>query len=247
MIENPPNALLMAAGFGTRLRPLTNAVPKCLVPVAGRPLLDYWVDSFCRAGVREALINTHHLPGLVREYIASVNRRGHLKLHEAFEPDLLGSAGTIRANRGFVSPEGEALVVYSDNLSTVDLEALIRFHRASEDPVTMLLFRSPVPENCGIAELDAQGRVVTFVEKPKQPRSDLANAGVYVLTGAAYHEIADLNAFDLGFDVLPRFVGRMRGFVHQGYHRDIGSLESLAEADRNAPREFPHLAEIRAS
>lgn len=239
----PPKALLMAAGLGTRLRPLTERVPKCLVPIAGRPLLDYWVDALVRAGVREALINTHHLPEQVRAYIELVNAAGPLQLVESYEPELLGSAGTVHANRDYVPEGGEALIIYSDNLSDVDLSELIAFHRSHSDPFTMLLFRAPRPEKCGIAELDGDGRIVSFVEKPKQPRSDLANAGVYVMTAAAYHEIGDLNAFDLGFDALPRFAGRMRGFVHEGYHRDIGDLESLAQAERDAPRVFPHLAE----
>lgn len=231
----------MAAGLGSRLRPLTDAVPKCLVPIAGRPLLDYWLDALERAGIREVLINTHHLPDLVRRYISAVNAGGRVTMSEAFEPTLLGSAGTVHANRAFAPPGTEVLIVYSDNLSTVDLESLVREHRASRAPLTMLLFRSPFPEKCGIATLDDQGRIVSFEEKPRTPRSNLANAGVYVLTAAAYREIADMNVFDFGYDALPRFVGRMRGFIHEGYHRDIGTLESLAQAERDAPRLFPHL------
>lgn len=243
MTDAAPKALLMAAGLGTRLRPLTERTPKCLVPIAGRPLLDYWAHAMAQAGVREALLNTHHLPEQVRAYIDRVNAGGTLRLIESYEPELLGSAGTVHANRDYVGEGGEALVIYSDNLSDVDLGALIAFHRSHNDPFTMLLFRAPRPEKCGIAELDAHGRVVSFVEKPETPRSDLANAGVYVMSAEAYHEIADLDAFDLGFDALPRFVGRMRGFVHEGYHRDIGDLESLAQAERDAPAIFPHLAE----
>jgi mannose-1-phosphate guanylyltransferase len=233
----------MAAGLGTRLRPLTEGAPKCLIPVAGRPLLDYWVDALRRAGVRKARINTHHLPEQVRSYIAAVNESGDIEVSEAYEPRLLGSAGTIRANRDWIEPEGEALVIYTDNLSDVDLGAMITFHRAHDDPFTMLLFHTTVPEKCGIAETDADGRIVSFVEKPAAPRSTLANAGVYLMTAAAYHEIADMDAFDLGFDVLPRFAGRMRGFVHSGYHRDIGDLAALAQARQDAPALFPHLAQ----
>lgn len=242
MSPAPPKALLMAAGLGTRLRPLTEQTPKCLIPIAGRPLLDYWIDTLQRAGVREALINTHYLPEQVRDYIGEVNARGDFELLEAFEPELLGSAGTVHANRDYIPEDREALIIYSDNLSDVDLEALIGFHRSHGDSFTMLLFHTSVPEKCGIAELDGAGKITSFVEKPKAPRSNLANAGVYLMSAEAFHEIADLNAFDLGFDALPRFVGRMRGFVHEGYHRDIGDLEALAEARRAAPGLFPHLA-----
>jgi NDP-sugar pyrophosphorylase family protein len=227
-------ALLLAGGLGTRLRPLTDAVPKCLVPIAGRPLLDYWINALTDAGVREARVNTHHLPELVRAYIAEVNRSGRLRLAETYESELLGSAGTVAANRDLADGARDVLIVYADNFSDVDLGALLTFHRDHGDPLTMMLFRAPRPERCGIAALDAGGRVLSFVEKPEHPASDLANAGVYALTAAAYREVADLRAFDLGFDVLPHFVGRMRGWPWPGYHLDIGTPEALERARADA-------------
>jgi mannose-1-phosphate guanylyltransferase len=124
----------------------------------------------------------------------------------------------------------------------VDLAELLAFHRAHPDPFTMLLFHAENPSACGIAELDEDGRIVSFVEKPRDPVSDLANAGVYVLDAAAYREIAAMRAFDLGFDVLPAFVGRMRGRVLEGYHLDIGSPEALAQARGDAPGLLEELA-----
>lgn len=231
-------ALLLAGGLGTRLRPLTNSTPKCLVPIAGRPLLDYWFDSLATAGVHDVLINTHHLPDAVRAYIDQINRGGRFRVSEAFEPKLLGSAGTIHANRSWADDADDCLIIYADNLSSVDLKRFLEFHRGHGDPFTMLLFHATNPKACGIAELDGQDRVVDFVEKPQQPKSDLANAGVYAVSRQAYHEIADMNKFDLGFDVLPRFVGRMRGWAFEGYHRDIGSYEALEQAHLDAPRFF---------
>jgi NDP-sugar pyrophosphorylase family protein len=228
-----PRALLLAGGLGTRLRPLTDTVPKCLIDVGGRPLLDYWIDALERAGVHDALINTHHLPDPVRAYIAQINATRPLTLHEAFEPELQGSAGTVYANRGFADDADEVVVIYADNLSDLDLGALLAFHRSHDDPMTMALFHTPYPEKCGIATLDGDGRVTDFIEKPDAPASDLANAGLYVLSGEAWCEIADMDAFDFGFDVIPKFVGRMRGFEHQGYHRDIGTPESLAQAQHD--------------
>src|SRR5688572_2010248 len=94
--------LLLAGGLGTRLRPLTDSVPKCLVPVAGRPLLDYWFDAFADAGIRDVLINTHHLPDRVRAYLARRNDTGRFRVCESYEPVLLGSAGTVHANRDWI-------------------------------------------------------------------------------------------------------------------------------------------------
>ena len=98
----------------------------------------------------------------------------------------------------------------------------------------MLLFHAANPSACGIASMDPAGRIVDFVEKPKQPASDLANAGVYVLTPDAYREIAAMKAFDIGFEVLPRFVGRMRGWIQNGYHRDIGTVGAFEQAKADA-------------
>jgi histidinol-phosphate phosphatase family protein len=228
-------ALLLAGGLGTRLRPLTDSIPKCLVPIDGRPLLDYWIDSLSQAGVREARINTHALAEQVRDHIERVHRSDTIHLTESYEPELLGSAGTVAANADLADDADEVLIVYADNLSTVDLRALLAFHRAHDDPLTMLLFRAPNPGSCGIAELDDAGRIVAFVEKPEEPKSDLANAGIYVLDAAAYREVAALKVFDLGFDVLPRFAGRMRGWLWTGYHQDIGTLNALERARAEFP------------
>ena len=228
-------AILLAGGLGTRLRPLTDTLPKCLVPIAGRPILDYWVDRLVDAGIAEARVNNHAHADQVRAYVEGVSASGRLKLEESYEPVLLGSAGTIAANADLADGVDQVVIVYADNFSDVDLKALLAHHRSHPDPFTMLLFRAPNPKACGIAELDAEGRIVGFVEKPEHPRSDLANGGVYVVDADAYREIAGMKAFDLGFDVLPKFVGRMRGWTWDGYHLDVGTHEALEKARRDGP------------
>jgi D,D-heptose 1,7-bisphosphate phosphatase len=227
-------AIILAGGLGTRLRPLTDSIPKCLVPIAGRPLLDYWVDALADADVREARVNNHAHADQVRAYVAEVTASGRLKLDESYEPELLGSAGTIAANADLADGASEVIVVYADNFSDVDLKRMLAFHRSHDDPFTMLLFRAPNPSACGIAELDGEGRVVSFVEKPKEPKSNLANGGVYVVDADAYREIAAMKAFDIGFEVLPKFVGRMRGWPWEGYYLDVGTHEALEKARRDA-------------
>lgn len=237
-------AVLLAAGLGTRLRPITDSVPKCLVPIAGRPLLDYWFDRLAEAKIHDVLINTHYLREKVKVYIDEIDRSGLFRVREAHEPKLLGSAGTVSANRDFAEGADLVLIVYADNLSDVSLGQLIQFHISHDDPVTMMLFHTPRPQDCGIAELDEQGRVIDFVEKPARPKSDLANAGIYVVDAATFREIADMNAFDLGFDVLPEFIGRTRGWPWQGYHLDVGTREALRQAEADAPQVFGHREEF---
>jgi histidinol-phosphate phosphatase family protein len=235
-------ALILAGGLGTRLRPLTDVTPKCLLPIGGRTLVDYWVECLVEAGISEARINNHAHAGRVRDHIQSVNSAGRLRLSEAYEPELLGSAGTVAANADLAEGADEIVIIYADNLSDIDLRPLLAFHRQHGDPLTMVLFRAPNPRACGIAELDEESRIVSFVEKPERPTSDLANAGLYVVDAAAYREIAAMEAFDLGFDVLPKFVGRMRGWVWGGYHLDIGTHEALECARREVTSTFPDQA-----
>jgi len=236
-------ALLLAAGLGTRLRPITDTTPKCLVPIGGRPLLDYWFDRLAEVELRDVLINTHHLREQVRAYLERLNQSERFHVTESYEPQLLGSAGTISANRAFADDADDCVIIYADNLSDVNLTELLRFHRSHGDPFTMMLFRTPFPKRCGIAEIDGTGRVASFEEKPRHPKSNLANAGVYAVTADAYREIADMRKFDLGFDVLPAFVGRMRGWLWEGYHLDIGSPEAYRRAQTDATAVFGQLTQ----
>ncbi len=234
-----PKALILAGGLGTRLRPLTDVIPKCLLAIGEQTLLDYWVECMVEAGISEARINIHTHAGRVREHIQSVNSACRLRLVESYEPELLGSAGTVAANADLAKGADEIVIIYAGNLSDIDLRPLLAFHRQHGDPLTMVLFRTPNPRACGIAKLDGAGRIFSFVEKPKRLTSDLADAGLYVVNAAAYREIAAMEAFDLGFDVLPKFVGRMRGWVWGGYHLDIGTHETLESARHQVASIFP--------
>lgn len=201
-------------------------------------MLDFWFAALARCGIREVLINTHHLPDRVRAYLDAGPRQRGFEVEEVFEPELLGSAGTIHANPTWADGADACVIVYADNLSSIDLAEPIRFHASHDDPLTMVLFHASNPRACGIAQLDGSDRVIDFAEKPEDPKSDLANAGIYVVDAAAYREIAERNAFDFGFDVLPGFVNRMRGWIFEGYHRDIGDMDSLERARRDAPSVF---------
>jgi mannose-1-phosphate guanylyltransferase len=220
-------AFVLAAGLGTRMGAITQTTPKCLLPVAGKPLLGRWFDLLARAGVTHALVNTHHLAEPVRAYVTSSTLP--LEVSFAHEPVLLGSAGTLRENRAFAQGEERFLVVYADNASTVDLAALVCAHRAGTAG-TLGLFRVPDPQTRGIVELDAAGTVLGFTEKPAQPKSNLAWAGLLVGTPELLSVIPERTPCDLGHDVLPRLVGRMRGLEIEGYHRDVGTPESYRQA-----------------
>ncbi|MBL8758497.1 MAG: HAD-IIIA family hydrolase [Phycisphaerae bacterium] len=234
MSSGKTKAVILAAGVGSRLRPITDVLPKCLVPVRGRPIVDLWLEKLLRAGVYDVLINTHAHAGQVSAYMDQVNATGLMDVTTFHEPELLGSAGTLAANPAFADDARDLIIIYPDNVSEARLDTFLAAHRAHGLPATMLLFRAPNPRACGIATLDASGRVVAFVEKPKEPESDLANAGLYAMTADLYREVAGLRGRDIGFDVLPRLVGRMAGHELNGFHRDIGTVKDLEEVSRLA-------------
>jgi len=141
-------AFLLAAGVGSRLRPMTDTVPKCMVPLGGRPLLDIWLDALDRAGVDEVLVNLHYLPDVVARHLSS--RTEPPAVRTFYEPELLGSAGTLVANRDWVHAEDFFLACYADNLTDFDLRSLIEEHRRRSPIATLTAFHSPDPASGGV-------------------------------------------------------------------------------------------------
>jgi mannose-1-phosphate guanylyltransferase len=224
-------AFLLAAGLGTRLRPITDSTPKCMLRIGGRPLLDIWLDALAKAGVDEVLVNLHHLAGVVRAHVAARGGPPAVRLVE--EPELLGSAGTLLANRDFVAGEELFLAINADNLTDFDLGVLLDAHRAGGAVATLTLFRSPRPSEVGIVEV-SDGRVVGFEEKPARPRGNLANAGIYAFRPSVLDGLDGLVAgqpLDIGYHLLPRLVGRARAVTMDGsYFIDIGTPAALERA-----------------
>jgi mannose-1-phosphate guanylyltransferase len=226
-------AFLLAAGIGSRLRPITDTVPKCMVPIDGQPMLEIWLGAFARAGVDEVLVNLHHLPGVVRHHLEA--RAGAPAVRTFFEPELLGSAGTLAANRDWVNGEEMFLVCYADNLTDFDLSTLVKAHQEHSAIATLTVFHSERPSAGGVMELDASGTVVGFEEKPANPVSDLVNAGMYAFRPDVLDELAGPQPCDIGYDLLPRLVGRARALPVEGYFRDIGTIEAYEQAQREWP------------
>ena len=230
-------ALLLAAGIGSRLRPLTNTTPKCLVRVHDRPLLDYWLDLVFEGGIERALLNTHWLADQVRAHVAQSPWRSRIDLvHEA---ELLGTGGTVLANREWFGGR-PFLVAHADNLTDFDVAGLIAAHdkRPAGCIMSMLAFRTDDPGSCGILELDRENRVIAFHEKVPNPPGNLANGAVYIFEPEVIDDISALGkaVVDLSTEIIPNYLGRILCVETAGYHRDIGNPESL----RRAHLEFKH-------
>ena len=224
-------AILLAAGRGERLGALTRETPKCLVEIGGEPLLAIWLRLLARHGFSEVRINTHYLAPKVESFLRDSRAPTGLRVETTFEPRLLGTAGTVRAQRSWLGGSGSFLVAHADNLTDVDLTAMRRAHDAHDGLMTLGLFRSPDPTSCGILTLATDGRVAAFEEKPERPASDLANDGVYLVREELLaHLPIEPRELDFGFDVLPALVGRIYGWPMNAFLADIGTPERLAAA-----------------
>lgn len=219
------------------MRPLTDTIPKCLVEIHGRPLLDYWLDHLFTAGIDRILINCHWLADRVQAHVASSRWRARVDL--VHEEKLLGTGGTILANRAWLD-SGPFLVAHADNLTDFAVANFVAAHhnRPRECLITMLAFRTDDPRSCGILECDDSDVLRAFHEKVENPPGDLANAAVYIMEPEVIYFIASKGRsfVDLSTEVLPAYIGRILVHVTSGYHRDIGTLASLRLAEVQYPR-----------
>jgi mannose-1-phosphate guanylyltransferase len=209
-------------------------MPKCLVPVGGKPVLGIWLDLCQELGLREVLINTHHLADQVEAWAAS-QADNPVRIRLVYERELLGSAGTIVANWNFVEGEEDFFIFYADNLVHMDFNGMLGFHQSHTGLLTVALFHSSHPWNCGIALLDEHNRITGFEEKPACPKSDLANGGIYIARRGIHQFLPTPGYADFAIDVFPRLIGEMRGFVIDGRILDVGTPENYDQALREWP------------
>lgn len=228
----PAKAFLLAGGLGTRLRPLTDSTPKCLVPVGGRPMLHWWFRLCERLDVRELLVNTHHLPDQVRAFVRA--RQTPMRVSLFHEERLLGTAGTLAANRRLVRGEKDFWIFYADTLIGDDVVPMVALHRARGADLTMGVFRSPDPKSGGVVSFESDGRITSFEEKPAAPKSDLAAAGVY-LAGAKLLAALPPAGGDLSCDVFPSLMGNACAYRLDSVI-DLGTPERYALAEKEFRR-----------
>jgi NDP-sugar pyrophosphorylase family protein len=194
--------LILAAGEGQRLRPLTLTRPKPMLPVAGRPLLEHIVTLFRRHGVTQLAVNLHHRPAAITTHFGD-GRRWGVHILYSYEQQLLGSAGAAKKLSWFF--DGTFIVFYGDLYTGLDLASLVAFHRCHHALATVALYEVSNPTACGIVDLDRQGRIRRFVEKPAPAEvfTNLANAGVYVLEPTVLGFVPPQAPFDFGRDLFP--------------------------------------------
>ena len=212
-MPNIKKAMILAAGEGTRLRPLTSETPKTMLPVGGTPLIIHiirWLKSF---GITEIGINLHYLGDKVSRFVGDGTRLG-IKIEYSKEDKILGTAGGVKRLESFFA-ESPFAVVYGDVLTDFDLEKMIDQHFLTMALATIALVTVPNTNEKGIVELNKQGRVLSFVEKPPKgtEKSNLANGGIYVLEPKVFDYIPRGGYSDFAFDVFPNMLKMVFQFM----------------------------------
>ena len=226
-------ALILAAGLGSRLRPITNTTPKCLVEVKGKKILEIWLEKLENLGVENFIINTHHLSEKVDDYIKKSRFKNKVKI--IYEKNLLGKAGTLYKNANLITED--LIFLHADNFTTDSLETLIKAHysRPLDCLMTMLTFTTDDPKSCGIIKTDLKEVMVDFVEKPKNYIGSKANAAVYILSKEflSIFKESYKDSFDFSIDVIPNFKKRILTNQTENFFIDIGSLNNLYLANNH--------------
>lgn len=225
--------MILAAGEGTRLLPLTADRPKVMLPVGGHPLLAHTLEWLKAQGIREVGLNLYYQPQTILDCFGDGSRLG-VKLTYSRETKLLGTAGGVKKLASFFGQD-TFVVIYGDVLTNIDLGPLLSLHRKRGGLLTLALNQVDNPTACGIVEVDGEGRVRRFQEKP-QPQevfSHLANAGVYIAEPGLLDFIPPDTFYDFGRDLFPRLLAEgvpFYGLPVEGLVLDIGTPENYRRA-----------------
>jgi mannose-1-phosphate guanylyltransferase len=226
-------AMVLAAGLGTRLRPLTFEITKPMVPVLDRPVMEHIVDLLARHGFEEVVANLHYFPDSIREHFGD-------RLSYRFEEELLGTAGGVRACAEFFGDE-PFIVISGDALTDIDLTALAERHRDSGGVATLAVKQVPDTREYGVVLHDRDGRITGFQEKPapEEALSNLGNCGIYVFSPEIFDYFPQRPFVDWAQDVFPVLLENDVPFhlleTHE-YWNDIGSLSELRQGTFDALR-----------
>ena len=218
-LKLPNKAMVLAGGSGKRLRPLTDSVHKCMVPIWGKPLMEYIIESLSHQGVKQIRINLCHLAETVMEHFGNGSAWG-VDISYSIEDKPLGTAGGVKKAADFF--DSTFFVWYGDNLSNCDLEPLYSFHRARGGLATIALHYREDPTPSGIVGLDEDGRITRFLEKPRPEQifSHWVSAGIFVLEPEIIEMIPTEGSPDFGRDIFPALLAQ--GVPLYGYYLPSG-------------------------
>ncbi|MES2437243.1 MAG: HAD-IIIA family hydrolase [Patescibacteria group bacterium] len=238
-------AVILCGGLGTRLRPLTDTIPKVMVPIGGKPLIQRHIEWLVGNGIQDIGINLFYLPQVVKDHVKDGSQWG-ARIHYSHQDTLSGTAGDFRAFKDFVGDQ-QCLVIYGDNLFSLDLNHFKEFHEAKKGTATIALREWEDPTSKGIVGLDNEQKILWFKEKPKpeEVTSTIGNAAIYILEPELFSHIPDTGEVDFGMHTFPSLLEKNKhiyGYVLSTYHKDIGTHEALQEAREDIQKIYPHKA-----
>lgn len=226
-------AILLAAGKGKRLRPLTNEIPKCLLTIGGKPLIEYWFDMFQKYKISDVLINGHYKADLLESFIDDVKNRYDFNILYVYEKELIGTGGTIKNNWEFIKEEKYFLVCHGDNFTNINLSDFLNFHIEKKSELSIALFHTDIPEQCGIVEkMDSCKKIIKFTEKPKNPKSDIASAAIFIMSPKIINLFPNKKVIDFSKEIMPLYQGNMYGYMIDGFNIDIGTIDNYEYANK---------------
>ncbi|HJX50276.1 MAG TPA: nucleotidyltransferase family protein, partial [Candidatus Nanoarchaeia archaeon] len=186
-------AIILCAGKGERLKPLTSNIPKPMIPINGKPLLEYLILLCKKYGIRDIAINTSYLPEKIKEYFGDGSKFG-VDIRYSFEQELLGAAGALNNFRDFLDSSEPFIVLYGDNITDVNLDKMIKFHKEKKALATLFLHKQEMADEKttpGAVVFDAENRITNIIENPNKKQIEflknipdnrkLTNSGIYIL------------------------------------------------------------------
>lgn len=229
--------MILAAGLGTRLRPLTEEISKPMVPIVNRPVMEHIVELLARHGFREIYVNLHYHPEVITRHFGNGEKWG-VSITYSYEERLLGTAGGVKKLEKELG-DGTFLVISGDALTDLDLTSLVAFHRERGGTATLVV--TPVEDSSkyGVVIMEDDGRITGFQEKPRpaEARSRLANSGIYVFEPQIFEYIPPEEFYDFGSQLFPRLAEegvRLYGYLHNDYWNDVGSIEEYKAGNFDA-------------
>jgi NDP-sugar pyrophosphorylase family protein len=228
-------AVLLAAGKGTRLRPLTDEMPKVMIPIAGKPILEHHVEHLAGTGIREIFINLHYLPDRITSHFGDGQKWG-VRIRYSFEPEIMGTAGAVKKLEAELRG-APFLVVYGDNFSEFDFADFISWSEKAGGLGTVAVFEKEDVAGSGVVDIGSGGRIVRFLEKPapNEVLSHWVNAGIYRLSDDILDDIP-LGYSDFGHDIFPEAIERGRKLFAYRSKEPVWAIDHLELLDELSQR-----------
>ncbi len=232
-------AIILAGGYATRLRPISYALPKLLFPVLGKPMIFWTLDLLNEIDVQEVVLGVNYLADTLRAEVGTEYKGIEIKY--SLESSPLGTAGPIRLASETIRLDETFIAMNGDVITNIDLAAMLKHHQESKASITDALHEVKESSRFGVVQLDDDGRIRRFVEKPKagEAPSHLVNAGIYMFEPEVLQLITSNRKVSLEREIFPRLArdGKLNGFPFQGYWFDVGDLSDYQKANFTLLRE----------